>query len=375
MLMVIANKITTLLSSTIRDSITNGKTIRVQITNEATRFAQTRYSFQPFILRFSASQVTAKQTAKELINYIKNNVNFELDIVGCRESKVKCAANEIDILLFVKNSKSFAFLLDELNWPQSIDGQQYTFPSKPSIPSQLSIVVKNVSLRINIASFTDDLKNAYPSAENVIRLKNKNQTDIKLLKVEFKSVEERNTVLERRKIMVNYISYDVEQYLGQAKVLICTKCQGIGPFKRQCQQVNETCKVCGVSCHDIKQHQCSFVPKCIHCGSSHNSNDPKCPVVKSFRASLTRKLLSLPPTSSYSTDCPADFPRLASAQFASIRNTTTNLILLKLDVINKCVNKLNDNIEILARKTEQFEKFMADKIESDIQFDKRIQAL
>ncbi|CAF0927746.1 unnamed protein product [Didymodactylos carnosus] len=113
----------------------------------------------------------------------------------------------------------------------------------------------------------------------------------------------------------------------------------------------------------------------IHCGSSHNCNDPKCSVVKSFRASLTRKLLSIFPTSSYSTDCPADFPRLASAQFASIPNTITNSILLKLDVINKCMNNLNDNIEILARKTEQFEKFMADKIESDIQFDERIQAL
>ncbi|CAF4811707.1 unnamed protein product, partial [Rotaria sp. Silwood2] len=41
------------------------------ITNESTRFAQTRYPFPPFVLRFGAGKVTSNQLKENLIDHCK----------------------------------------------------------------------------------------------------------------------------------------------------------------------------------------------------------------------------------------------------------------------------------------------------------------
>lgn len=88
-----------------------------------------------------------------------------------------------------------------------------------------------------------------------------------------------------------HMKYKVVEYFAQAKVLICSNCFGIGHFRKNCPQGTEsTCKTCGEKCANIKEHQCSGIVKCIHCGGAHASNDLKCNVVKDYRAALTRNL-------------------------------------------------------------------------------------
>jgi hypothetical protein len=117
--------------------------------------------------------------------------------------------NGYDILLFVKDSNSFIGLLDEQKWSEQIGNENFTFPSSPSIPPELSLIIKNVD-----------------------------QTRIQ--------------ILSSGKINVNYRSYDVEEYIAPVSVLICSKCCGIGHFKRQCIQSNETCRTCGQSFPDLR---------------------------------------------------------------------------------------------------------------------------
>jgi hypothetical protein len=66
-------------------------------------------------------------------------------------------------------------------------------------------------------------------------------------------------------------------------------------LRYQCQQDQVTCKICGEKCSDIKDHACSGVLKCIHCGEAHRSNHSKCRIVKDYRAALTRTLLAKSP--------------------------------------------------------------------------------
>lgn len=88
-----------------------------------------------------------------------------------------------------------------------------------------------------------------------------------------------------------HMKYRVVEYLAQAKVLICSNCYGIGHFRKNCPQGAEsTCRTCGEKCENLKEHQCSGIAKCIHCGGPHASNDLKCNVVKDYRAALTRSL-------------------------------------------------------------------------------------
>ncbi|CAF1636464.1 unnamed protein product, partial [Didymodactylos carnosus] len=259
-----------------------------RISSEAARYAQTRFPFQPFIIRFSSGDVKDKQAAQELSKHFKENHRSDVSIANIRRSTLKCQQNEYDLLIYVKDSSSFTSLFRQQNWPQQIGGEKFMFPSTPSFPSQLSFIIKNVDLRTNFDDFSDDLKTTYPEIHSVIRLKNKHQNSIKLIKIEILSATKREEILTVGKIIVNSMTFDVEEYLAPANVLICSKCMAIGHFKKQCTQVNETCKICGTSCADLLQHNCTMVSKCIHCDGDHNSNALKCPVVKNFRAELTK---------------------------------------------------------------------------------------
>ena len=137
-----------------------------------------------------------------------------------------------------------------------------------------------------------EVKLVYPSIRNVVRLKNKLGSDTHLVKIELTSPAERSKILEGKRITYNYVSYLVTDYLAPANVLMCSKCCGLGHFRKQCTEAAETCRKCGLSFPDFKNHICAAATCCKHCGGDHPANSMKCPIVRAFRADLTRKLLS-----------------------------------------------------------------------------------
>jgi hypothetical protein len=64
--------------------------------------------------------------------------------------------------------------------------------------------------------FCDDIKDKYPQVKNIIRMKNKFQNDIKMIKLEFTSSAVRDELLNEKRIIVNYITYDITEYLAPA---------------------------------------------------------------------------------------------------------------------------------------------------------------
>ncbi|CAF1547210.1 unnamed protein product [Didymodactylos carnosus] len=156
-----------------------------KITAEATRYAQTRYPFAPFIVRFSSPNVKEQKVAEDLCNHLKQSHGMGLEFIGYRRSTAKCSVDASDILLFVKDSVSFGYLYDDENWPQQLCGHTFIRPSKPPIPPQLSLIMKSVGLSIDIIQFTCDLKSTYSDISMVIRLKNQKQNDTKLVKLQF----------------------------------------------------------------------------------------------------------------------------------------------------------------------------------------------
>jgi hypothetical protein len=84
----------------------------------------------------------------------------------------------------------------------------------------------------------------------------------------------------------------------------------------------------------LEDHDCSKIDKCIHCQQNHKCNSLKFPVVKSFRAELTKKLLNF-------NHHPA--------------------IMMKLnDLIGK-ISEVKDHLANLALKYDKFEQFMLEK--------------
>lgn len=141
--------------------------------------------------------------------------------------------------------------------------------------------------------FSTEAKEKIPSVTNVIRFKNKAQQPLRSVKLEFTSAEARDSILDAGEINIMHMKYKVVEYFSQAKILICSNCYGIGHFRKNCPQGTEsTCKTCGEKTANLKEHECSGIVKCIHCGGSHASNDQKCDVVRKYRAAVTRNLLA-----------------------------------------------------------------------------------
>ncbi|CAF4646630.1 unnamed protein product, partial [Rotaria socialis] len=366
-----------------------------RITSESARYAQTRFPFQPFIIRFSSGKVKEKQAAQELVKHYKDIQHTDMSIAHIRQSTLKCQQNDYDLLIYVKDSLSFITLFDQQNWPKKIDGMDFTFPSTPSFPPQLAFIIKNVDLQMNMDDFTNEVKTTYPEIHNVIRLKNKFQNNIKLIKIEILSSMKREEILNKGKIIVQSMTYDVEAYLAPADVLICSKCMGIGHFRRQCTEADETCKVCGTSCPDLRQHKCSTVIKCIHCDGDHHSNALKCPIVKSYRSTLTKKLLSVnrppPPPSAWSNNNNnngnaninnnyqhnwSDYPQLPPPQQQNIPySAVSNEMINKIGELIGSMQKFNDTLKRIEKKNQDFEQFIVDSKNNDASLFKKLDQL
>ncbi|CAF4686934.1 unnamed protein product, partial [Rotaria sp. Silwood2] len=191
-----------------------------------------------------------------------------------------------------------------------------------------------------------------------------------MVKIELTSPSIRDDLLNKKRIFVNYITYDIIEYLAPANVLICSKCMAIGHFKKQCSQIKETCRICGEQVDDMKNHKCSKIEKCIHCGQNHKSSSLKCPVVKSFRAELTRKILHLNNHSPSDTNLmnkniifnSTNFPPPPPPKSSTL---SINPMMVKLDELINKLSEVTIHLANLEAKHDNFEQFILEKNRND----------
>ena len=337
-------------------------TKKIAVTDESTRYALTRYPFAPFVLHFKTGKVTINQVKKDIIAHCKQIHKMDIQLLNCRSTNVGLRNDEYNILVYVKDVISFSLLLENENWPNLLGNQSYILQTVPSIPPQLCLLIKNVDLNIDLDEFCKTIQDKYPQVKNIIRMKNKFQNDIKMIKLELTCSITRDKLLNEKRILVNHVSYDIVEYLSPTNVLICSKCMALGHFKKQCTQTKETCRTCGELYGDIKEHKCSKIEKCIHCNENHKSSSLKCSVVKNYRAELTRKLLQLnnpvPVAAVISSTLqnhvfnPSNFrpPQVSqSSHITPMMNKLDDLIKVISEVKNQLIN-----VEAKQNKLEQF---------------------
>ncbi|CAF2783342.1 unnamed protein product [Rotaria sp. Silwood2] len=258
-----------------------------EISQEARRYAETRYPFPPFVIKFQ-QDVDEKSTIKNIMNYFTATYNAKIVLAGHR------LKNKRELLLFVENRESFSFFFDDCNWPTTIDSLVYEKTRPNHLPPQFSVILRNVPTEKDINLLLDYIKNDYPNVINAFRLSNKNQLPSTIVRLDITSVKTIDELLNKKSIYINNVRLPVTEYLAPAKVLICSKCFQIGHFRSTCKSLIEFCKVCGRGVDDIKQHKnvCSGKRCCLRCTGDHDSNDYRCPDIKTYRAILTKSLLT-----------------------------------------------------------------------------------
>ncbi|CAF4296573.1 unnamed protein product, partial [Adineta steineri] len=195
-------------------------TQRFSITNESTRYALTRFPFSPFILQFKSGKVTVNQVKDELVRHCKTVHQIDINILNCRLIRSSSNINQYNILIYVKDVISFACILNHEHWPKLLGNESYMLSSLPSIPPQLCCIIKNVDLNIDFEEFCESIHVKFPQVKNILRLKNKFQNDIKMVKLELTCPNVRDKLLNDRRILINHISYVVAEFLAPAHVLI-----------------------------------------------------------------------------------------------------------------------------------------------------------
>jgi hypothetical protein len=267
--------------------VTDTGCVPAEVSHQARRFAETRYAFPPFIIR-STHDMVEKDVINEILNHFDSKYNFNLCLAGHRLKEKR------ELLLFVNDRESFSMLFDGLKWPTTINSLNFEKILPSYLPPQFSLILRNVPMDVDTDAFLSDIKNDYPEVLCAHRIINKNKQPTSFIRVDINNVKTIEELLRKRFMYINNSRVAVTEYLVPAKVLICTKCFQIGHFRSTCKSILEMCRVCGVGVKDIKKHKekCTNIQCCVRCKGAHDSNDVRCPDVKSFRAILTKSLLT-----------------------------------------------------------------------------------
>jgi hypothetical protein len=259
----------------------------IEVTTQAKRFAETRFAFPPFVIKFNQ---VVNETA--IINFLKNHFhsehNFELILAGHR------LKNNNELLLFSASRETFIMLFDEQKWPPMIESINYQKIMPKHLPPQFSIVLRNVPIDIDINVLLSSIKTDYPDVLNAYRITGMNSKPSSFVRLDIQKISIIDELINKKFIYYENLRLSITEYLAPAKVLVCTKCFEIGHFRGSCKSELDHCRKCGAGVTDIKQHLTSCTNKlcCIRCKGAHEANDAKCPNIKSYRTILTKSLLS-----------------------------------------------------------------------------------
>ncbi|CAF4011358.1 unnamed protein product, partial [Rotaria sp. Silwood1] len=274
----------------------------IEISEQARRFAETRFPFPPFVIKFNQI-VDEKTIIKFMVNDFLSDYKIDLNFAGHR------LKNKNELLLFSANRETFIILFDEQKWPTTIESMNYEKIIPKHLPPQFSIVLRNVPVDIEINSLLTNIKIDYPDVLNAFRITGINKKPSTLVRLDIQNISVIDKLLGKKFIYYENLRLGTTEYLAPAKVLVCTKCFEIGHFRSTCRSDLDHCRKCGVGVSDIKQHleKCTNKLCCVRCQGLHDANDVRCPSIKSYRSILTKSLLSTAAAPVHQQNVRADF--------------------------------------------------------------------
>ncbi|CAF4982926.1 unnamed protein product [Rotaria sp. Silwood1] len=153
----------------------------IEISQQARQYAETRYAFPPFIIKFQ-QDINESSVLKYLTTHYSYNYNSDLNFAGHR-LKLKR-----DLLLFVNDRESFSMLYDTSKWPSTIESLNFEKILPTHLSPQFSLVLKNVPFDIEIDTLLTNTKSIYLDVMNAHRILNKNQHPTTLVRLDINNI-------------------------------------------------------------------------------------------------------------------------------------------------------------------------------------------
>ncbi|CAF1302189.1 unnamed protein product, partial [Didymodactylos carnosus] len=133
------------------------------------------------------------------------------------------------------------------------------------LPPQFCIMLRNVAPDLDTSQLLMELQQVYRDIINASRIFNKDNGQTTLVRLDIQSVKIIDELLRKKFVYLYHSRHPVSE-----------------------------CKICGLEVDDLKKHReedCDNLSKCVRCNDSHDSNDNRCPTIKSYRSILTKQLL------------------------------------------------------------------------------------
>ncbi|CAF2075874.1 unnamed protein product, partial [Rotaria magnacalcarata] len=114
----------------------NAKPSTSEISEQSRRFAEARFAFPPFVIKFH-NAVDGKTIINYMVNHFISEYKINLNFAGHR------LKSKNELLLFSANRETFIMLCDGNKWPTSIVALNYEKNIPKHLPPQFSIVLRN----------------------------------------------------------------------------------------------------------------------------------------------------------------------------------------------------------------------------------------
>lgn len=141
--------------------------------------------------------------------------------------------------------------------------------------SQLSTgIAKYVDVDCTEQQLKDEIGSKYPDVTECDPFKNKKGELTGTVKLTFKTVADRDTVI-RDNLKIFNECFVVEEFKSKPRVIICNRCQRFGHIQRLCRSKTIKCGKCSSMDHESRDCTSNKL-KCAHCGRAHATGHKDC---------------------------------------------------------------------------------------------------
>ncbi|CAF1441135.1 unnamed protein product, partial [Rotaria sordida] len=205
-------------------------------------------------------------------------IGFEswyIDING----NLQCITRDVEL---------FIYLCDVKHIPNMLLDTKIMVVLPKHLPSQRSVIIKDVPITFSIDDVKNEIINKYKSMYSITELIDTNNGRTRYLRLDLTDTNEYNQLLNSGIICIDGQCLHVFEYLAAPRVLFCSMYNLPDHNKKYYNFTFNRCRRCGEDRKNGDHKNCAI--SCHNCEGEHVSTDFRCQTVQNYRRDLIHYL-------------------------------------------------------------------------------------